>query len=103
MTREEALETLWNRCDHNDKTYEAYCVLAEQTRWIPVSENYPKINDVYEKFLVIDADGEMSVQTFFVTLMGCQPYFSGGRDVVAWMPLPKPYRAESEENDGNKT
>lgn len=30
MTREEALNVIWLRCQHNDKTYEAYCVLKHE-------------------------------------------------------------------------
>lgn len=30
MTKEEALDAIWMRCRHNDKTYEAYCVLTRE-------------------------------------------------------------------------
>jgi hypothetical protein len=81
--------------------------LLEQTEWIPVSERLPKSSGVYivsrwfsdgeERAILVDAN-----------------YYDGngywyndnrinwGRDlvtnrIVAWMPLPEPYKAESEE------
>lgn len=69
-------------------------VLLEQTRWIPVSERLPKenisvigttkFNDIYETELYDDC-GEKKW------------YADGNYDVpiVAWLPLPEPYKAES--------
>ena len=67
-------------------------------KWIPVSERYPKIEDKYKRFLVTDNKGRVSIQEFLMSLdEEPQPYFSGMVDVIAWMPLPEPYKAESEE------
>lgn len=70
--------------------------LREQTRWIPVSEKLPeesitvigitRFDDIYKTELYDDcgekkwcADGDFDVP------------------IVAWMPLPPPYKAESKE------
>lgn len=68
--------------------------LREQTRWIPVSERLP------EKY----------TYTLWCSLGGGvqSDYFNGevwedaekyGYNVLAWMPLPEPYKVESEENN----
>lgn len=67
----------------------------EQTTWIPCSERYPQTQ--YKHFLVTDDKGKVSIQEFYLSLdKEPRPYFSGMVNVIAWMPLPEPYRAESE-------
>ena len=66
--------------------------------WIPVSEKYPKIEDECKYFLITDDKGKVSIQKFLLSLEEePQPYFSGMVNVIAWMPLPEPYKVESEE------
>ncbi len=69
-----------------------------KTEWIPVSERLPeenitvigttKIDDIYKTELYDDC-GEKKW------------YANGNFDVpiIAWMPLPEPYKAERSEND----
>lgn len=66
--------------------------LGEQTRWIPVSERLP---EKYSYTLWCASSGYVR-----------SDYFNGEfwedakkycYEVIAWMPLPKPYKAESEE------
>lgn len=72
--------------------------LEQEPRWIPTSERYPSPDNEYKLFLVTDDKGKVSVQEFYLSLdEEPQPYFSGMTNVVAWMPLPKPYKGESEE------
>lgn len=72
------------------------CQLPSVTqKWIPVSERLPEKSDYC---LCCDKDGYM--------IIGWIPKWSKewcfdddevDMDVVAWMPLPQPYKAESEE------
>jgi len=73
-------------------------IKALEQKWIPVSERLPEesitvigittFDDIYKAELYDDC-GEKKW------------YADGNFDVpiVAWMPLPEPYKAESEEND----
>lgn len=97
------LETsgLFPDAPYEDEVYEALEMaikaLEQESRWIPTSERYPKIEDEYKYFLVTDDKGKVSVQEFFISFdEEPQPYFSGMINVIAWMPLPKSYKAESE-------
>ena len=71
-------------------------------KWIPVSERLPEANekeenDFIKAYLVQDArwmdvarwDGEYWIAWGYGTVL---------KDVIAWMPLPKPYR-EEDAND----
>ena len=81
--------------------------LREQTTWIPCSERLPE-----EAFgcLVTVMDCEPSTQTDFENIL---PYFVGydgetwndadGNvipfEVIAWMPLPQPYKVERSDGE----
>lgn len=56
-------------------------------RWIPVSERLPEKDDLY---LICFDDGEYELAYFHKGVV-C---YSG---VIAWMPLPDPYKQEVEE------
>ena len=81
----------------------AFCPLNEvpEPKWIPCSERLPKENEyvdnVCKYYLIQDEYGDMHVAHLSgrgwetiesIKALGC--------DVIAWMPLPKPYREESE-------
>lgn len=98
--------------------YEMGIKALEQTRWIPVSEKLPEVRD--DKYgdtsddvliCVMDEDGYYSISTGFygyypnngsyqgwwsVWTDGCDKLYSKDK-VVAWMPLPQPYKIESED------
>ena len=73
----------------------------EKERWIPVSERLPEERGLYivtEKVYCVD-DRE---HTGRFNLMTEQVEFDNGKwrkahfyEVIAWMPLPEPYKAES--------
>ena len=76
--------------------------VIEAPGWIPVSERLPEANekdenDFIKAYLVQDArwmdvarwDGEYWIAWGYGTVL---------KDVIAWMPLPKPYR-EEDAND----
>ena len=68
--------------------------MEHRDMWIPVSERYPSVEEQYNDFLVIDDAGRMSIQEFYLTLYDHQPFFTGCLNVVAWMPLPLPWKGE---------
>jgi len=83
-----------------DTIVELESKLAER-EWIPCSERVPKENEyvdnVCKYYLIQDEYGDMHVAHLSgrgwetiesIKALGC--------DVIAWMPLPKPYREEDE-------
>lgn len=104
MTREEAIKIFntvlfFGKCDCPKEEIEeclnmAIKALDQEPKWIPVSEKYPKPEDEYKHFLVTDDKDKVSIQEFYMSLdKEPQPYFSGMVNVIAWMPLPEPYKA----------
>lgn len=69
----------------------------EQTRWIPCSERLPREDEEYHTFLVTDSKGRIELSKFYLSISDKKPYWGIMMNVVAWMPLPEPYKAESEE------
>lgn len=66
-------------------------------RWISVSERLPKNNGVYLVTIVFDIDETESerdvTKAYFCSPSKKWQYFSNN-EVIAWMPLPEPYKAE---------
>lgn len=65
-------------------------------RWIPVSERLPEESSNY--CLCCDKNGYMAIG--FISKYSKEWVFDDDEaymKVVAWMPLPEPYKAESEE------
>jgi len=100
MTREEAIKQLEKNTQYklNGKDLVALDTAIEaleQTRWIPVSERLPEDN-IY--VLVTDDAGGLA--TIGVDAMYTDRRKNHGwyvsQKVTAWMPLPQPYKAESE-------
>ena len=75
-------------------------ITSKKEEWIPCSEKMPKqkeyIDNVCEYYLIQDEYGDMCVARY--TKKGWHPieslFFLD--DVVAWIPLPEPYKEESE-------
>ena len=70
----------------------------QEPRWIPVSERLPKageyIGDVDRYYLVQNEYGDMLVarythSEYWEQIYQFQPI---GDEIVAWMPLPEPYK-----------
>ena len=109
MTNDEVIEWLKGmqvELSENSKSVEALDMaikaLEQRSRWIPVSEKLPKeneyIGDVCKYYLVQDEYGDMHVA--HLSNVGWIPMDSLkaiGDEVIAWMPLPQPYKAESED------
>ena len=121
MTREEAIENLKGCvCGYEvdkdgkpngnvtaDLTQEiiemAIKALEQQPRWIPVSERLPKageyVGNVEKYYLVQNEYGDMLVARYthsgyWEQIYQLKPYAD---EIVARMPLPEPYMAESED------
>lgn len=108
MTREEAIQELksleyygrpFDNSETEDKKGEALFMAIkalEQARWIPCSEKLPDKNErlalLYDNGLVSGGKylGERIYDVDF-------PDQNKKTKVIAWMPLPQPYKAESEE------
>ena len=86
--------------------------LRERTKWIPCSERLPEESSRYLVTRGLKACNNLWNRVYIVNysdLMGLckekiwwngnagKPDFERYDDVVAWMPLPKPYNAETEE------
>ena len=79
--------------------------LEQEPRWIPVSERLPKageyVGDVDRYYLVQNEYGDMLVarythSEYWEQIFQFEPI---GDEIVAWQPLPEPYKAESEVED----
>ena len=87
-----------------DKAIEA---LEKEPKWIPVSERLPKageyVGDAAKYYLVQNEYGDMLVARYthgdyWEQIYQLKPI---GDEIVAWMPLPKPYEPQkSEVNNG---
>lgn len=118
MTREEEakawLEHHFDPIPDGTKQSEAVSLAIkalEATTWIPVSEKLPNDEDYV---LVCYEDGHIRTAYYYIDTniypsefedcceTGWYNYnedFMYAQDVIAWMPLPKPYKAESEEEE----
>lgn len=71
--------------------------LLEQTEWIPVSERLPEFS---KEVLTCGIGGFIEIQSLEDSYDGYWENQNGDwtdlDEVVAWMPLPEPYKAESE-------
>ena len=69
----------------------------EYSRWIPVSERLPEISGWY---LVTGSRGAISVRYWRKAIpQQGGSYWRGSVNPIAWMPLPEPYKAGSEDKE----
>jgi len=102
MTREEAIERLkagepfseiydssWNEA--LDMAIKA---LEQEPKWIPVTERLPKpFEHVLRTVKSIGWNGTSYIDVDLGTICPIDT------DVIAWRPLPEPYKAESEDKE----
>lgn len=109
MNREEAIqyvkEVTGMSLDWDDEHYEALQMAIEALmtqQWISCNKRLPKkneyVDDVRKYYLIQDEYGDMHVA--HISGRGWEPMESIkalGCDVVAWMPLPEPYKGGDSE------
>lgn len=74
--------------------------LRERTSWIPVTERPPDDPDRYLTTIYNDYGTGLRyimVSSYFLNGDWCPDDECASNNVIAWMPLPEPYKAESEE------
>ena len=121
MTREEAIKQLLKErfsifcdiceckatCGGKCEPIEAYDMAIEalpepKTGWIPVSERLPDIGDTYLVTVMVGTDIRTDVASSFGSYIdGFWDTFNDWVEdkechVIAWMPLPEPYREDGE-------
>ena len=124
MTNEEAIDIIkclaWHTRPNEEDIEQAIKALEQQQEWIPIKwheitdeerviEEYPnewlvhldcQMPDDGERILVQTKWGNIELDKCYID-DGC--YLDSGydwvEDVIAWMPLPQPYKAESEESE----
>lgn len=70
-------------------------VIGEAPRWISVAERLPEKDGMYLVSISPQSRMEKRVDTDFYSHFGVWQIF--GKFVTAWMPLPEPYRKETED------
>ena len=73
-----------------DKVRELPSVIPQKPRWIPVAERLPKESNEY----LVSTVWEDVTTDYFRTDSGWMTFEK--KEILAWMPLPQPYKAESE-------
>jgi hypothetical protein len=100
MTNEEAIDVLMYLWRHeiSERNTEGeirralnmgMAAIKREQRWIPVSERLPEKNGEY---LITGRQGAVNKRRYH------DGHWYGNWSVLAWMPLPEPYKAESEES-----
>ena len=75
-------------CGFRENLEERGCDFFDDgNKWIPVSERLP---EEHGEYLVTDKYGRVTSGLWIGNA-------KRWKDVIAWMPLPEPYKAESEE------
>ena len=63
------------------------------TGWIPVDEQLPKLDEDGYAYVLVSMDDEFVATTNYTRDEGFRLWAYSG-EVVAWMPLPEPYKPE---------
>lgn len=94
--REEAMTIYWALKKYEDTGLTPQEIMDGKllTGWIPVEERLPKTEDGYAHVMVSMDDGFVCT-TDYIDTYGFELWLDSG-EVLAWMPLPEPYRPEEE-------
>ena len=110
----DALREEWLENGENEYVYDTNAVLESidnqptieaYGKWIPCSERLPVLDDsdggVKQSDICLCAikwnDGEITEETGWYNSSGLWNYDSTDCKVIAWMPLPEPYREEKKD------
>lgn len=107
ISRQAVLDTLcseWNAWTYADDAIDSVVNIVRdklpsvtparpKSEWIPVSERLPEWG---ERVLTIDNDGDYEINHIMDDEYDEWFY---DYDIIAWMPLPEPYKAESEVSE----
>ena len=102
----EVLDDCYSITEYQEAKAMAIEALGQEPRWIPVSERLPNNNEyIKNNGLFIVSDGNRSYFEWFdiydkwrfgePTMIGFRVDYA----ITAWMPLPEPYKADSEVTD----
>lgn len=114
MTREELMDIVYSELHSDDDNYRANRIIdaadeyvEEQKEWIPCSERLPSEDGLYlaqTKWIFLGVP-DIEVYTW-AEGWNCyrgsdgavnREHEIGVEDIIAWMPLPKPYREDDEK------
>ena len=90
ISRQAAIDAFFNATSDGDKA--EFCVavvknIPSAQQWIPCSERMPERNGYY---LVTGRQGAVNKRLYQ------DGYWYGNWAIIAWMPLPEPYREEAQ-------
>ena len=70
-----------------------------KAEWIPVSERLPETDGIFLTYIENPYDNQLSYIMIcdYIHQIWCPVDETASSNVIAWMPLPQPYKAESEE------
>jgi hypothetical protein len=71
-------------------------------KWIPTSERLPEVDKYGEAYVLVCMDDEFIATTTYVKDEGFELWADSG-EVIAWMPLPEPYRMEVDDEQARDT
>ena len=79
-------------------------VTPKKDGWIPCNEKLPKPNELVDNvrkyYLIQDEYGDMHVASYLRNgWISIDSFYTLEDDVLAWMPLPKRYEYEGDNND----
>ena len=84
---------------HTEEDVTRLLSLQQEPRWIPISEGLPETNGRFLTYIENPYDGKLSyiIVCDYIGQTWCPDDETVSSNVIAWQPLPKSYKAESEE------